>query len=293
MRIRQAVIAASSIALILGSIPQTAHAACSTATGMAACGIGTSVTARTSTTRTTTVRRSYSTGGRPAAVGYGRSNSGVGRPAARSTGPVVPPGVVFATLVSEGRLQDALLWNLINTPRPGAAPAASGAPAAPTLTVEQLFTIVSTTAAQATANLDLPRTPPVVEPDPTANEWKMAAVGQPLWFHTADPDSTGTAVDSNGIAIQITGTRAATTLDFGDGTTLRCTSMTPRPSSAAPMAKSPDCGHTYTRHGTYTITATTTWDVSWQALGFTGTNTQTRTSSTTLDVGQLAAVVVK
>lgn len=171
-----------------------------------------------------------------------------------------------------------------------AAAAPAGTPAAPALTPQQQYEIVTTAVSQATAQVQLPSPSPQVGPDAHLNQWGMLAVGLPVWFWTQQVPSIDASRTQNGIAITLIATRSATHFDLGDGTTLDCTTSTPRPADAAPMATSPDCGHVYTRHGSYTVTATTDWGLAWSALGYSGTDTQRRTATTTITVGQLAAV---
>lgn len=132
-----------------------------------------------------------------------------------------------------------------------------------------------------------------VAPDPMANEWKMLAVGFPVWITGNQVTEQNASTTQQGITIQMRASAGPTVVDFGDGTTRTCVTMSPRPPSAPAQAESPDCGHTYQRKGTYTITATTTWTITWSALGQSGTVTMARSNSTTLRVGELTAVLVE
>ena len=46
-------------------------------------------------------------------------------------------------------------------------------------------------------------------------------------------------------------------------------------------------------HGRGQVTATTTWSVDWSVLGVTGNVMMDRSTSRTLDVGELVSVVVR
>lgn len=151
--------------------------------------------------------------------------------------------------------------------------------------------MVQTWAVSASSSMQLPASVPSVGPDPANNEWHMLAVGLPVWAWTHDPTTQNQSTTTNGITIDFQGTRTSTTIDWGDGTSTTCTSMTPRPADADPMAESPDCGHVYQRKGTFTITSSTSWSVTWNALGFGGDLTVPRSASTTLEVGELHAVI--
>ncbi|MCM3883127.1 hypothetical protein [Frankia sp. R82] len=85
---------------------------------------------------------------------------------------------------------------------------------------------------------------------------------------------------------------------LGDGGTTTCTGPgTPFPSGGDPKSASPDCGYTY-RHrsldasgGTFAVTATVRWDVSWSGAGqagaFAGLTTVSATASRVIDVPAL------
>ncbi len=163
-----------------------------------------------------------------------------------------------------------------------------GGPAAPAITRAQ----VETSAQQATTSLTVPDAPPVIGPDPGVNEWNMVAVGQPIWLWTTGATNLNASSTQNGIAINLTATPASTTFDMGDGQQVTCTTMTVRPNTADPMATSPSCGYRYQRKGVYTVTATTTWNINWSALGFSGALTTNRSTSRQLDVGELSSVIV-
>ena len=121
----------------------------------------------------------------------------------------------------------------------------------------------------------------------------MLPVGFPLWVWTDEPKTLTASTTQQGITITMRATAAGPTrVTFGDGTIITCTTMTPRPQVINPPPPSPDCGHTYTVKGDYTITATTSWNIQWEALGFAGTITAERTGSGPLRVGELTAVLV-
>lgn len=170
-----------------------------------------------------------------------------------------------------------------------AATVADGAaqPAAPAVTQE----MVQQWAVSASATMQLPASVPTVGPNPADNEWHMLAVGLPVWVWNSDAATQTQSTATNGITISFRGVRTDTTIDWGDGSSSTCTTMTPRPADADPMAQSPDCGHVYQRKGTFTITSSTAWSVTWNALGFDGNLTVPRSASTTLQVGELHAVI--
>lgn len=180
-------------------------------------------------------------------------------------------------------------------PNPAAPAAAPGQPApadgaAPTpAPVIDVVTIVNA----AVANLQLPAPEPHLGPEPDVNEWKMLAVGLPVWIWTNTPAQIDASTTQQGIPITLTAHLVRTEISLGDGTTLSCKTATPRPAYAEPMAESPDCGHTWLTAGTYHVTATNIWAVEWAALGQAGLVTMERSASRTVEVGQLASVVTR
>jgi len=101
-----------------------------------------------------------------------------------------------------------------------------------------------------------------------------------------------------GLSVTATATTQSVTWDMGDGHSFSC----PNPGRAYTPADggnaSPLCGYTYRQPsgakpgGAYTVTATTTWQVSWKAsTGQTGTlPPQTKTSTATVKIGELQVV---
>ncbi|MCI1746765.1 MAG: hypothetical protein LKI24_00795 [Acidipropionibacterium sp.] len=169
-----------------------------------------------------------------------------------------------------------------------AAPAA-GAPAQNrTPTPDQ----IRTWAVTAATTIHLPNPAIGVAPDPTVNQWKIVAVGQPLWLSDTTPDTVTSTITQHGITISITARRTRVSFNTGEAT-ISCTTMTPRPATADPRATSPDCGYAYQRKGNRTVTATASWRILWSASGQSGTVAMTRSSSRTLPVRELIAVNVR
>lgn len=144
--------------------------------------------------------------------------------------------------------------------------------------------------------LKLPDPTPRFGPDPTANEWKMAAVGYPLWLWTDGPTEVTSRVEAYGVSFTLRARWRSTTFDMGDGHRVRCTQTRAYPKTAQPGTASPVCGYTYAKaslpKGNYTVTATSSWRISWSALGQSGTLPGSHTASQSLPVGELNALVV-
>jgi len=153
---------------------------------------------------------------------------------------------------------------------------------------------------EASASLKLPNGVPVVSPDPANNEWNMIPIGYPIWLTTTAPETVSVSATQDGITITITATRGQTAFNSGESPGkvipyVYCWSMTQRKvHEYPPNKKSPDCGYVYKNMGTYTITATTTWHLSWSAAGYSGTMDTTRTAEAAkpLVIGQLKSRIV-
>lgn len=145
---------------------------------------------------------------------------------------------------------------------------------------------------QAVLQLDIPVPAPSVGPPPEVNRWNSAFVGYPLWLWSQDPQQTNATMTVQGYPVTLAGVRSNVTYDMGDGNTVTCATATPWSSAVAPAEESPDCGYRYTRKGRYTITATANWEVTWTALGQSGTIPVTKSATTTLPVGELQSVNV-
>jgi hypothetical protein len=129
------------------------------------------------------------------------------------------------------------------------------------------------------------------------NKWNMAAVGYPLWLWgegVTHPDPVSDSV--GGLFVSLDAKVAKIEFRMGDGTTVTCQGTGERWGTwVDPGAKSPSCGHVYTKpslpEGDYTVTATTTWSVAWNVTGQTGVIPFVQSASTTLPVGELQVLV--
>ncbi|MDQ7991277.1 MAG: hypothetical protein REI45_01215, partial [Propionicimonas sp.] len=82
--------------------------------------------------------------------------------------------------------------------------------------------------------LQLPTPTPQFGPDPSVNEWNMAAVGYPLWLWTEGPRTVTSTESGYGLTFTLRAHYRSTTFELGDGHTRRCTDTTPYPRSARP-----------------------------------------------------------
>lgn len=190
------------------------------------------------------------------------------------------PAVAGGAVLSGGNVV------LTGQPRP------AGAPPAPSITPAQAGAI-------AVARLQLPISTPGVGPDPDKNEWKMVAIGYPLWLWADGPTHIGPVGQNvGGLSVSLEARLARTVFRMGDGKSVSCTGGgTPYKAWVQPGAKSPNCGYVYQKPSLpakeYRVTATTYWDVRWTVNGVSGVIQVPRQGSVDLPVGELQAVIVR
>ena len=142
--------------------------------------------------------------------------------------------------------------------------------------------------------LDLPKPTPTFSPDPNNNEWKMLAVGFPIWLTAGDNRTVTSTRSAAGLTFTLTARWRSTTFDMGDGQSVTCTKMSTYSEAVRAGSPSPTCGHTYTKpslpKGTYTVRTTSNWDVDWSVAGFSGTVPAYNTASASIPIGELSAL---
>ena len=128
---------------------------------------------------------------------------------------------------------------------------------------------------------------------------KFATVGVPVWLWTAvsattwGPNSATASVP--GLSVTATAQARQILWDTGDGRSETC--RNPGTPYYAGGVTSPTCQHIYTRSSAdqpdlaYTVTATTTWDVTWSGGGMSGALTVTRTSTGHVRVGEVQVLI--
>ena len=77
---------------------------------------------------------------------------------------------------------------------------------------------------------------------------------------------------------------------MGDGTSVSCGKGTPYADTFG-KRESPTCGHTYTKQGRYTVSATSFWEVEWNSIGAAGTIPIDFTESEVITVGEAQVIV--
>ncbi len=125
----------------------------------------------------------------------------------------------------------------------------------------------------------------------------VGLVGMPVWMWVDAPDAhtygpaSNTASDGS-VTVTISAKVAKTLWEMGDGRSVTCATAGTPYQDADGKQPSPDCGYSYSKQGTYTIRATTTWDISWTAnTGQSGTIPLTLTATRTVVIGEVQVLV--
>lgn len=125
---------------------------------------------------------------------------------------------------------------------------------------------------------------------PEASAGSVGLVGMPNWMWVANPTATTfgpttASASAGGWTVTASARVSRVVWDMGDGQVVTCGVGTPYDVSFG-KADSPDCGHTYTRQGTYTVQATSHWVVTWSGIGAAGTIELDLTQSATVTIGE-------
>ncbi|MCU0269227.1 MAG: hypothetical protein MUF83_11345 [Acidimicrobiales bacterium] len=130
---------------------------------------------------------------------------------------------------------------------------------------------------------------------------KPQLVGVPTWLWLGSWESASASASLAGVTSTVTAVPQSVSWTTGDGAQVTCSGPGTSYDFSRPAAsQSTDCRHVYTRRstasgpdGTYTLTATVTWTVSWQATnGEAGDlGTLTSTASTSVQVLEAQAVI--
>ena len=147
----------------------------------------------------------------------------------------------------------------------------------------------------AVSRLDLP--PLAIAMSPTGPQ--LVAVPTWWWIDPASWHPRSATAQVPGVAVTAVARPARVVWSTGDGSTVTCTGPgTAWPPGTDPAAASPTCGHIYRRSsagrpgGTFTVTATVSWDVAWAGGGQGGTAPDLSTQSTVaVTVTEMQAVV--
>ncbi|PWJ23360.1 hypothetical protein ATK17_3854 [Branchiibius hedensis] len=125
-------------------------------------------------------------------------------------------------------------------------------------------------------------------PEPTAGSVGLVGMPNWMWVKQPAPNTWGPITKSasaQGYTVTATATVSDVVWDMGDGQTVTCQQGTPYVMSYGKQ-KSPTCGHTYTRQGTYAVTATSHWVINWSGIGQAGTITMDLNRRATVQIGE-------
>ena len=113
-----------------------------------------------------------------------------------------------------------------------------------------------------------------IVPEPTPGS--MGLVGLPTWMWVDQPTENtygpiSRTVSAGGVSVTATAEVKSIVWSMGDGRSVTCTTTGTPYADSYGRQSSPDCGYTYTRSGTYTVAATSSWIINWAGGGQTGT----------------------
>ncbi|GAA3302518.1 PKD domain-containing protein [Dactylosporangium vinaceum] len=134
-------------------------------------------------------------------------------------------------------------------------------------------------AARAVRELNLPLPAIRVNPSPPAKQ--LAYLPTWLWLDASSWGAKSATASVPGLSVTATAKPAKLVFSTGEGASVTCAGRgTEWTRGTDPEKPSPTCGHTYTRPGSYSLTATVTWQISWAGGGQTGTVPDLVTTST-------------
>jgi hypothetical protein len=231
----------------------------------------------------------------PAGGGGGGSSGGGGGPAPSAPSTPTPPPCTYAAQPSyqppagtathapgSGAWYQATCYQDLNAAKTGWVPILSmvwlSNPPPPAAVVPSPAQL----AAEAQSQLTL--TTPVIESNPQPGLPQMVDVPMWSWLVAGQFAPVSATASVPGVSVTATATPAAVVWNFGDGTSLTCagpgTAYVP---GSNPLIASPTCGHTYTRSsgsGTFTVSATVEWNVTWAGAGLSGAFNNLATTAT-------------
>lgn len=148
-------------------------------------------------------------------------------------------------------------------------------------------------ARQAIASMNLRAIKIGIVPESGPNS--VGIIGLPTWLWVADPGPSTVgpitrSVSAGGFTVTATAQMKSISWKLGDGISVKCGLGTPY-SDGYGKRSSPTCGHTYTRQGRYTVSATSNWVVEWAGIGEAGTIPLDFTESAQINMGESQVIV--
>lgn len=122
-------------------------------------------------------------------------------------------------------------------------------------------------AQQAVQQLDLGS--PTIEMAPPDGSPQLVGVASWLWIDPADWRTLTASASAGPVTTTATATPTKVVWDMGDGSSVTCDGPGTPYSSSEPNATT-DCSYTWPQAGTFTVTATVYWSVTWTAASAPG-----------------------
>lgn len=121
----------------------------------------------------------------------------------------------------------------------------------------------------------------------------LALVGMPVWLWVDAPGRTswGPATISAG-GMTLTAEVESVVWSTGDGARVSCGKGTEW-TAARGGGRSPNCGHVFSKQGTYQVRATSHWVARWSGYGQSGTIPLQLSASRQLEVGEVQVIVTR
>ncbi len=128
-------------------------------------------------------------------------------------------------------------------------------------------------ALQALKAMDLHAITIGIVPKPVAGS--VGIIGMPTWMWAANPTVTTVGpitrtAAAAGYTVTATATVKSIDWQMGDGSTVVCEGGGTPYKDSYGRQSSPNCGHTYTSTGHYTVNAVSHWEVAWAGIGQNG-----------------------
>ena len=144
-------------------------------------------------------------------------------------------------------------------------------------------------AQQAVASMNLSAITMGLVPEPGAGS--VGLVGMPNWMWVQKPTEntwgpTTRSASAGGWTVMATAKVSQVKWDMGDGQVVECAGPGTAYLDSYGKTSSPNCGHTYTRQGNYTVRATSLWVITWAGIGQTGTITMDLTQTAPVTIGE-------
>ncbi|GIH16095.1 hypothetical protein [Rugosimonospora africana] len=112
---------------------------------------------------------------------------------------------------------------------------------------------------------------PLIRINPTPPAAQLVRVPTWMWVDSSTWGTRTATASAGGVSVTATARATSVTWVTGDGTTVTCRGPGQAWTPNNDPAKSSSCSHSYSAAGSYTLTATVTWEISWAGGGQTGT----------------------